>query len=628
MGLFDFFKKKSNDQQQDNGAPALSRAEKKAQKEFQNSLRAATCQYGQYAIRNMEDVAKAYAQGNGVEKNIEKAKDWMERAIRAKMQQGAYIDDISGPSGYYSVGLLNFFINGELIPADLDRAEEIAWMLNRNQTIAAKDMIREIYAKKYPDKQDEFNFELLESIDALRCRAKRERSKEVYEEYRTEMKSEGVNDQAGAIQWILKKAGYDINLQPVSFPGADGDAEQKFQAARKIEAAGQDFKAAVKAYEPAAEAGHSEAMRRLGLIQRDVISEDACSSTYTTGENWLKKAEEAGNTLAAFHLEKNIEDISFIASMAGQGDLDALYILGCIVEKNSWEAAQAIFRNMEALIGDPIAAKNGEGIEWLRKLGEKFGILDQNYYIRLADAGNEIGYAPSQLALAKLTPVMMDRACEQSGGKAGEYGDFGFCQYTLRVLNPASKAGISEAKFMATALRSEQTEYYNWFDKKIKEAENGTGSWEYFRNKLSPRERVAKQWAQIHTSINAVYYTRTLRGINYSEIWNKLMDTSYGDSLEQAQNAIASIPEVSKKEKPSSSAPIGGNPLDEWNEDHNFKNLPSVIYDDRGLEWYKEYAYDTCAVYKDKDRRISATLTSCSISDRSASSYGYSFHWY
>ncbi len=628
MGLFDFFKKKSSDRPQDNGTPALSKAEKKAQKEFQTSLRLATCQYGQYAIRNMEDVAKAYAQGNGVEKNIEKAKDWMEKSIRAKMQQGAYIDDISGPSGYYSVGLLNFFIDGELIPADLDRAEEIAWMLNRNQTIAARDMIKEIYAKKYPDKQDEFNFELLESIDALRCKAKRERSKEVYEEYRAEMKSEGVNSQADEIQWILKKAGYNISLQSVSFPGADGDAEQKFQAARKIEAAGQDFKAAAKAYEPAAEAGHSEAMRRLGLIQRDMISEDACSSLYASGENWLKKAEEAGNTLAAFNLEKNVEDISFIASMAGQGNLDALYILGCIVEKNHWEAAQAIFRNMEALIGDPVAAKNGEGIEWLRTLGQKFGILDQNYYIRLADAGNEIGYAPSQLALAKLTPVMMDRACEQSGAKAGEYGDFGFCQYTINILNPAKKAGISEAKFMADALRNEQIEYSNWFNTKIKEAENGTGTWEYFKNKLSPRERVAKQLAQIHTNINAVYYTRTLRGINYSEIWDRLMDTSYGDSLEQAQNAIASIPEVSKKAASSNSASIGSNPLEDWNEDHNCKNLPSVIYDDGGLEWYKEYAYDTCAVYKSKDRNVSQTITNCSISGRSAWSYGTHFHWY
>ncbi len=628
MGLFDFLKGKANDTPQDDGTPALSRAEKKAQKEFKTSLKGATCRYGEFAIQDMQEVAKAYAQGHGVEKDIEKAKDWMEKAIRAKLQQRVYFDSLVGPFGYYADNLLNFFIDGELIPADLERAEEIAWMLNRNQTIKAKDMIQQIYALKYPDKKDEFNFEVLESIDALRCKAKRERSREVYEEYCAEMKAEGISGQMAEIQWILKKAGYDITLQPVSFPGAAGEAEQKYQAARKVEAAGRDFKAAIKAYEPAAEAGHSEAMRRLGLLQRDIVSDYVGSSVYESGENWLKKAEEAGNALASFNLEKEIDDISFIASMAGQGNLDALYMLGCITAKKNWEASQAIFRNMEALIGDPVAAKNGEGIEWLRKLGDKFGILDQNYYIRLADAGNEIGYAPSQLELGKLTNVMMDRALEESGGKAGEYGDFGFGNYTCKILGPASAAGISEAEDMRISLNNDQYDYYSWFDKQIKDAENGTGFWSAFRDKYSPQERVAREWAKIYAAINAAYYTRTLCGINFREIMDKLRESAQSEALADAEEFLSSIPEVSQKPASSGSAIDPGNPLDDWNEDHNCRNLPSVIYDDGGREWYKQYAYDTCAVFRNKDGNASETITSCSISGRHAGGYSRQFHWY
>lgn len=56
-------------------------------------------------------------------------------------------------------------------------------------------------------------------------------------------------------------------------------------------------------------AGHTEAMRRFGLFKRDVLNIDHTSKDYLAGVEWLTKAAQAGNVLAAFDLgEKNLNE--------------------------------------------------------------------------------------------------------------------------------------------------------------------------------------------------------------------------------------------------------------------------------------------------------------------------------
>lgn len=500
------------------------------------------------------------------------------KEIRTQLQQRAYMCEFYGPRGY--VADLSFFIDGKWIPADLEKAEELAWLLYRTGTIGAEDILKTVTEKKYPDKKEDLNLQAILAIDPLRCAAKRDRSREVYPEFCAEMKNEGVSGQKAKIKWLLKKAGMDVAVEEVQFPGAAAELEKQFLEARKLEAEGKDFKQVAQAYEPIAEAGHSEAMRRLGLIKRDILSENACTALYETGQKLLEKAAEAGNTLAAYDLGKKEPDIAFLAGLAGQENLDALYALGCLLENKNWEVAQACFRNIEEILGDPIAKKNGEGIEWLRKLGDKFGIMDSKYYLKLADAGTQIGYIPSQMELALMTHVMMERAFEKSGNKAGQYGDFGYAAYIINVLDGPAKAGIAKAKAMISNYRTEQSAYYTWQGKELKEAEAGTGiAWEYLKNKTTPKERLARTAANHHLQVQAVYYTRIFKGLNYYQIHKRLFDSDAGEaSVEEFMKAMPAT--TSKNTASKSSFTYDSNAMDDYKADTSFKNMPSCIYDD------------------------------------------------
>lgn len=115
---------------------AGSREERKARKKFQEFLKCATAiGVDSYPITCMDNIAKAYALGDGTEKNIEKAKEWAERSVRAQLQQKAYMSSY-GPSGYAAD--LSFFTDGKLIPKDLQKAEKLALLLALHGTKDAK----------------------------------------------------------------------------------------------------------------------------------------------------------------------------------------------------------------------------------------------------------------------------------------------------------------------------------------------------------------------------------------------------------------------------------------------------------------------------------------------------------
>lgn len=557
-----------------------SRAEKQAQKDFQRALERASGEYG-YDILDpvlpfspYNAVIKAYALGNGVEKDPEKAKQWEERRIRAILQQKTYVSKISGPGGYCAPDV-DFFLDGKMVPPDLDKAEDMAWLLIDTGTENGPKELKKVIAAKRPDDADTIDVNQLISNRPVVYLGLEARSRNIFNILSKEMEEAGVSGLSAQIDWLLKKAGWDVEVKPVRFPGISNEQKKPFEDARCIERTGKDFLGAVKAYEPVAQAGHSEAMRRLGRILRDVVSANECCQEYTDGVEWLKKAAQAGNALAAFDLG-DAPDAAFIAGLAGQGNLDALYALGCMVEKgiggkDHWGVAQTILRLMEQQIGDAVANKDGEGIEWLRKLGEKFWIRDDQYYIDLADAGSAIGYMPSRTELLYMSDVMMRRAFERSGNKLGSNGDFGYCTYIINLAEAPCKAGIARAARISRALREERTYFGPWSRKKLEEAEQGQGIWSYSAgNGMSAEERVARQLASIHREALIVYYTRMQKGANYYSVSKKILDS------EDFSGTVAMIQRQLAQEQQRSTAAVA---------QVEKSKCPSFITDEEGRTW-------------------------------------------
>ena len=538
-------KKKAQNAAQAEGQPfvapaAGSKAEKKAIQEFKYQLQVASGEYGRRAVESMERVAKCYALGDGVEKDVEKAKQWQEKAFRATLQQKAYFDEIWGATGY-SAPEVDFFLDGALVPPDVEKAQELAWLLALTGTDNAAAELKKVYEKKDP--------EFAKTMDAARavadypvmCMGLEARSKRIYSELCDEMQAAGVSGLAAEIDYVLKKAGWNVPIAPVTFPGATPGLDEKFAAARAIEAKGRDFKAAADAYEAIVTEGHTEAMRRLGRLRRDVLSKDAVCFDYTYSQALLRDAAQAGNALAAFDLGYKEIDAAFIAGLAAQGNLDALYALGCMLEqgiggKDNWGAGQFMFRTMEKRIGDAAANKDGEGLEWLRKLGKKFYIVDEKYYVRLADAGSEIGYLPSRVALIYMSDEMMRRAYDRSNNKFGAGYDFGYSDLIIKLAEEPSAAGMAKAAKISRALREERSAAGRWVNKELEEAEQGKGSWSYAANRgMSAHERVARQTASCQRSATAVYYTRLQQGANFYSISEHLRNT------EDFDGAVAGI---------------------------------------------------------------------------------------
>lgn len=612
-----FIVKKANGKKEneDTGytAPASgSRAEKAAIKDFNHYLSQATGHYGHYgsfAFDATEKLAECYALGKGTDKDIEKAKYWAERAVREKLQQRAYMSENGGPGGFTG-DCLDFFMDGTLIPPDWQKAEELALLLALNGTKDAKKILQKIYKVKHPDQ--EINVDRVISDYPVFCLGRTARSKRVYGDYSAEMKAAGVSDQKAMIEWMLNKAGWNVPVSNVAFPGVTAETEAQFKSARAIEAKGQDFKQAATAYEAPAMAGHTEAMRRLGLIMRDILNIDHTSKGYVAGVEWLKKAAEAGNALAAFDLDEKNLNVEFIAGLAGMGNYDAVYALGCMVENGmggqaNWDAGQAILRHLEAMIGDPVANKNGEGIYWLIRLGKSFRNIDDEYFTRLADEGHKIGYAPCTAELCYMSDVMMKRAFAQHGNKMGEYGDFGYCSYIIGLAEAPCKAGIEKVAALSRALRDERYGFKTWSNKQLTEAEQGTGyTWQYVGSKFTPKERVARTVQSIHRDACTVYASRCQRGLNYYEISDKMLksddfDSSYEKAMntfEQQERARRNAIDSYKEQSAMSSTA---------SETTSFQ-FPERLLDDQGETWERQYGEGEKAEYRCRKNGARTTI--------------------
>lgn len=614
-----FRKRKSAQKNAPDTAPLPgSRAEKKAKEEFQRALIYATGEYGDGAIEyGMQALARKYREGDGVEKDLEQHRLWRERTLLAKMQLKTYRCEFHGPGGYYiTEKSLDFLIDGTMGPPDFDRALDLGWLFWHTKTHRSHELLKKVMKVKHPELDEAGIDDLVYKFLASRlCRPIL--SQKAYQNLQTEMTASGICSQQETIEWILKKLEWKVPVSAVSFPGVTPQSEQQFRNARAIEAKGQDYRKAIAAYEPAAAAGHTEAMRRLGVILRDIVSPNVCSKEYAAGQDWLKRAAAAGNALAAVDLGERNLDAAFIAGLAGQGNLDAMYALGCMVEnghagKASWEMAQCIFRHMEQMLGDPITEGNGEGIEWLRKLGNKFGIIDDDYYVKLADAGSAIGYGPSQTALVYMSHVIMERVLEESDYRPGYYDDFGFASKIIQLAKAPQQAGIAKAAAISNYYMMETDKYWNWRHKKEKDAEKNPKDIPHYQN-------------LVQHYLLAVTTARRTRGMNFHYISDQMRKSDDGmAAMTRQQKSPAEDPELIYRDTEDVSS---WDPVAEAEANKSFKNMPSCIYDSSNNRWDKVYAYHNCAVYRNSELG-ETTITDCDISGRSASGSGGYYQWY
>lgn len=311
-----------------------------------------------------------------------------------------------------------------------------------------------------------------------------------------EMKDKTGGELSAKIDYLLEKAGWPAAVaysEPDS-PVPD-EAAQKFRQARALEKEGQNFQKAAKLYLPAAEAGHVESQRRLGNILCHVRSAYDGDETDLAGRQWLEKAVAAGSILASFDLHKKDTDPAKMAAVAKTGSVEALYDLAFMII-NGWGGhpntvvGKAIAHLAWDIVGDPVKASDGEGMEWKRKiimLGRHRTELekDQLYWTGNAE---KIGYAPGIYVLCHLP-------FSRKGGTA----------FQLEIARKAANAGYERANAVVRFLKKEKDtveyEYKADLEQAVKtEQENNFRQGEYvalrqewWKNKINCFRECLKQ---------------------------------------------------------------------------------------------------------------------------------------
>lgn len=376
-----------------------------------------------------------------------------------------------------------------------------------------------------------------------------------------EMQAAGVaSDTASQIDWLLQKAGWpaaSANYSEPVKPELDGE----FMKARDVERQGKDFKKAVKLYQPAAEGGHPEAMRRLGNLLVNVRSLYEGDADDNAGRQWLEKAAAAGSVLASFDLGKKDTNPAHMAALAKTGLPDALHHLAAMVLVGWGGPANetvglALTRVAFSALNDPVKRGDGEGMEWCRKLC-LLQKCDEEHQIYWAGNADKADYRPGSYALANLLFA-------RSGGPEFQRA------YAAKAYN----AGYEKSYGMMKYLRREQDDWKFYCDEEIRKHLNKKG---YLSSSpLSGEQLVAlaqRNLAKKKADAEAAYKQKGLPQL--------------GDGVE--------IPEINIDEAQISEE------IDTVNAQANLsvRDMPHYIYDDlgRSWEWVDLIGTDT-AVYR------------------------------
>jgi TPR repeat protein len=583
-------------------AAPLTKEEKNARWEFQKSLDRAG-EYGPYAIEKMLEVRDAYETGKGTEQNMKMAYKWNMKAALDTLQLKVYCNGFSGFSIVYWLDTLKHLDGGMFAfvkyfgdHGNLKDAEKLSMIMlkmGHEGAIKCLDYVQKLSDQASGNDSEEkqpssLTFAQQYGMYLAYLAGIHARSEKIYEDLKAEMHVDNVTEGTPqAIDWLLKKAGWQIEPSEAVFPGESEELNVKFEQAREVEQLGNDFKKAEKLYESIAQAGHTEAQRRLGRIQCDIRSKYFNDEKDLKGQAWLAKAADGGNAIAAFELERPDINVAQIAALAKAGNRDALYVLGCLLENGqggtaNWGVSQAIFHILWDQIGDAVNNKDGEGIEWKRKLGEKMGMGTEEFHAQLAREGSDIGYAPSQYIFMCMTRDFALYTDEKFKGVKEENGRMsGYFDRNIWEFGAApSKAGLAKAAVLVKYHEEQNMYTTNYCRDKLQEAELGKGP--FTGSSMSPKERVAMVAADLQAYITAAYMVRKSYGIpSLDELYHKNKENKECDPDEWMKKL--------QEDQATRGSGSGSESIDD---------MPGLITDDLGRTWQRDGLYGDYAVYK------------------------------
>lgn len=369
--------------------------DKQLEKKIKGIHKALSYHYGYYPgfVEALQDLAKLTARGHGVTQDTDLACRLWEEAVDVALLLKIGSWD-SGDEKFHSFDpdeMVDFFLNGEYVPRDLERAMGVVNKLidagEPKAVYLRQDVIRQQLPEDAPDRnaflRSDYAANLKEYTEALKL-LQASRLLDLYafqlarqaelEKLEPVFFAAGFDEQsAKGLPWLLNEIGWTA-------PGPAPDIYRSKELATVID---EEEKTGimyhlVPRYEELAKAGDAEAMRRLGYILRDVRSSRPGSDEDISGIMWLQKAADAGNVLAQYMLDPKKTDPSAMAALAQTGDIEALYALGHMVEKGlggpaSPAAAFMIWNMAWNIIGDCRERKDYHGMFWKYKLARAEG---------------------------------------------------------------------------------------------------------------------------------------------------------------------------------------------------------------------------------------------------------------
>ncbi|MBS6196382.1 MAG: sel1 repeat family protein [Clostridiales bacterium] len=431
-------------------------------------------------------------------------------------------------------------------------------------------------------------------------------------DFQEEMDRKGITGNLyETVEFLLDKAA-GLSLAPAAEtmdPPVPEEIFQVYEEARNMEREGRNFKKAAKLYEKPAAAGISEAQRRLGNLQRKVLSLYEGDEMFQSGTEWLGRAIQSGSILAQFDLSPEYADISAIGTMAASGNTEAMYALGMMMEKgfeckkNSVCAAMMFDLAWER-IGDAVGTQNGEGMMLKLKIGRAEKRTDKDFYVYWAECAHRIGYAPGSFA-------MKDTYLFQQGGP----------DLMKTYLKAAKSAGYAKADAMYQAITREVDRWEETKKKELDDAANKRGIWA--GSPRSPRELVNLVVENVNEKIEFYNTMVQMPGLpSYDWIKGNV-------PVESGEVSETELQEELQEEMQQETA-----------EDCRLDDMPYFITDDWGREWTRDMDYGNTVRYIRQEFYSTVTgdfgdswhggevyISQRHIEGNTAHLFGRTFHW-
>lgn len=288
------------------------------------------------------------------------------------------------------------------------------------------------------------------------------------------LKVNSVTPVGDAVLSYLKEAQWP---EPSAYwiPGFQNEHVEEFNRARSIERSGKDYIKAAELYYPLAQAGNSEAMRRLGNIKRNILYRTLGDAQFIEGDNLLKNAARMGNVLACWNVD-NEADASDMAALAIQGDYEAVLALASMIGEGKGGPANLVVKRamlwyLRKRIGKVSQNWDGENVMIYLQAGRglDLNIIDRQEEAACLLRADELDYAPGTFGLLR-----------------SYIGRMGYYNYEKKLAEKAMKAGYGRAEIIYENAVKEERGWEKHVGFVLREAQSGRA----FNCDTNPEKRI------------------------------------------------------------------------------------------------------------------------------------------